>query len=184
MSNDKKQSVYDANYLWDNYSMYSSRPSIKVKCKTFDNKEKAQRASCNLNEAVKLLCTDKKQKRLTDSIQEFNKEVKFEVIKIEGRNYLTDKGETFDFLNKTFEISKKEMLTLLKSIDSDYDVSLINTEICIEITSPEMLLEAYRNLTNVIIKLKIIGGDYNVWGKREKRKERERKKKGSAGKGV
>ena len=186
MPSDKKQELHDVNYLWDNYSMYSSSSSIKVKCKTLDSTHKVKRVSCNLNGAIKLLYADKELNSLTDSFQNLNtiKETDFEIIKVGNRNYLTDRGETFSFMNKTYAMSKKEMLSLLKNIDSDYDMSLINNEICVEISSPEMLLEAYRNLINVITKIKIVGGDYNVWNKRETAKERERKKKTSAGKGV
>ena len=157
MPTDKKQAVQNANYLWDTHSMYSSRPSIKVKCKTIDTSEKVTRVSCDLNDAVKLLYTDKKSKAPANCIYDVSavKDIKFEIIKIGNRNYLADKGGTFKFLNKAGEMSKKDMLVLLKSIDSDYDVSLINDEICVEIDSPEMLLESYRNLLNVITKIKI-----------------------------
>mgnify|MGYP006874685181 CR=1 FL=1 len=62
----------------------------------------------------------------------------------------------FKHLNKSHGVTKQEYIKLLKSVNTDYDLVVMNEELCIEIVDPDGLADCYRNMTNVIAKMKCI----------------------------
>jgi hypothetical protein len=158
---DTKQNLKDLNYLWDNYSMYSYNPEVRVASKKVDS-EKCKKAACNLKNAVDFLYTDKNGNPLKS--QEYMGgsanlgSIKIGLSKIGSKNFLTDNGELFSLLNKSRGVSKTEFIKLLKNANSDYNLTVINNELCSEIDDPASLADCYRNMTNVILKIKTFGG--------------------------
>ena len=158
---DNKQNLKDLNYLWDNYSMYSYTPEIRVSCKTVDS-DKCKKAACNLQNAIDFLYTDKngkpiKSQEYMGSSAELGN-IQISICKIGNKNFLTDNGGLFSHLNGLRSISKNEFIKLLKNVSSDYNLTVINNELCSEINDPASLADCYRNMTNVIIKIKTFGG--------------------------
>jgi hypothetical protein len=140
--------------LWKNHTMYSTDPDIKVMSRSYDN-QKCKRAKCDISDAIALLYTDGRGKPTGEYITSLGKS-QISIQKIGKRNYLSDNGALFKYLNKSRGITKQEYLALLKAVKTDYDLVVMNNELCIEITDPEGLADCYRNMTNVIAKIKCI----------------------------
>lgn len=156
MQKNKKNEILTADYFWDNFSLYSTRPKIKVISREFDN-TKCKKASCSLENAVKFLYTDSSGNYKSNFIPQAKnvKNVNLGLNKIGKKSYLTDNGETFSQLSQT-GMKKNEFVKLLKGIDTDYDLSVMNDELCSEISDPSLLADCYRNLVNVIIKVRFL----------------------------
>lgn len=141
------------NYLWRNHVMYSDDPDIKVTSRSYDT-QKCQKAKCNIGEAIQLLYTDGKGRSTGEYITTLGKH-DISIQKVGKSNYLSDNGALFKFLSKK-GVTKRKYLELLKAVNTDYDLTLMNEELCIELDDPDDLADCYRNLVNVIAKIKCI----------------------------
>lgn len=155
-TNNKKRTQVtkdSVNYLWKNHVMYSIDPDIKVTSRSYDT-QKCKKVKCNIGEAIKLLYTDGKGRATGEYITALGKN-DISIQKVGKRNYLSDNGALFKYLEKK-GITKRKYLELLKAVNTDYDLTLMNEELCIELDDPDGLADCYRNLVNVIAKIKCI----------------------------
>ncbi len=142
------------NDLWKKHTMYSTDPDIKVVSRSYDT-QKCKKASCDISDALAILYTDGRGKPTGEYITELGKN-KISIKKIGKKNYLSDNGALFKHLNKSHGITKQKYVELLKLVNTDYDLVVMNEELCIEIVDPDGLADCYRNMTNVIAKMKCI----------------------------
>ena len=141
--------------LWSSQPMYSTNPNIKVTSRSYDS-QKCQRVSCDLDSAVKLLYTDARGKTRSDCISDPRiEDVKISICKIGKKNYLSDNGSVFGQLIAD-GMKKSAIMKLMRSVDTDYDIQILNDEICMEIADPTFLADCYRNMANVLIKVRCL----------------------------
>lgn len=142
------------NDLWKKHTMYSTDPDIKVVKRSYDT-QKCKKISCDISDALALLYTDGRGRPTGEYITELGKN-KISIQKIGKKNYLSDNGALFKYLNKRRGITKQKYVELLRSVNTDYDLVVMNEELCIEVSDPDGLADCYRNMTNVIAKMKCI----------------------------
>lgn len=161
MLNDKEKRLENYNYIWDRYSVYSTNPNQKVTSRGYDS-EKCQKARCDLDGAMKFLYTDGKGKTRGNYISNpALRDAKISICKIGKKNYLTDDGAIFKELSAR-GMKKAKIMKLLRMVDSDYDIQILNNELCMEIEDPGLLTDCYRNMANVMIKIKCLAEAHGI----------------------
>lgn len=161
MQKNKKNDLAKYNDVWDKYSVYSTNPNQKVKSRGYDS-GKCQKASCDLDGAMKFLYSDGKGGTRGDYISNpALRNGKISICKIGKKNYLTDDGAIYKELTAR-GMKKAQIMKLLRMVDSDYDIQLLNNEICMEIEDPGLLTDCYRNMENVMIKIKCLAEAHSI----------------------
>lgn len=141
--------------LWSKHSMYSTNPNARVTSRAYDS-QRCQKVSCDLDSAMAVLYTDSKGKTRGDYISNPGLDKgKISICKIGKKNYLSDNGATLRELS-ALGMKKAEIMKLLRSVDTDYEIKLLNDEVCTEIEDPAFLSDCYRNMANVLIKIKCL----------------------------
>lgn len=151
----KTDATINANYVWDHMPMYSTRPEIKVTSRSYDSSH-CQRAACSLENAAIFLYSDKPGGDKSELMSHVKGKLNICLTKIGKRCYLSDNGETFSALKKQSGMSKSGFIRLLRRIDTDYDLSVLNEELCVEISDPTYLTDCYRNLVSVILRIQCL----------------------------
>lgn len=133
------------DYLWDHYSVFSDDSKVKI-CDDTSGYTKTDKVKCDIADAVSFFY------REDELISDSAKDVPLELVRIDGKKYLTDGGATFSVASEA-GISRAEFVRLLKSVHSDYELSLQGNDLCCEVKYPAMLLDCFRNMKNTIARL-------------------------------
>jgi hypothetical protein len=151
-NNSKVAVIEKYNEIWDKYPIYSTDSKAKVTSKGYDS-SKCVKISCNLDDAMDVLYTDSKGRPRSDYISDKSlRTAGISMCKVGKKTYLTDDGAIFKSLSAR-GMKKTEFMKLLRMVNTDYDIKLLNNELSMEVESPMFLADCYRNMVNVMIKI-------------------------------
>ena len=134
--------------LWKSYALYSQNPDEAVECISASVDE-CKKIPLALDDVTELLIAD-----VSTEDGEYLSPKKYAVglgvslLRLWDRSFLCDNGYLSKMLDTDAELYKE----LVRIIDTDYDLTLINGELCSEVSSADELIDCYRNFANVVAK--------------------------------
>lgn len=155
------------DYIWDHYSFYAPPSELKLQQIKAVNNKKID-ISYDFENAIEMLYSKVSTADKECLLCEFeNTGLRLSLKEARDGCYLTDNGELWKEL-QSFGNNDREIFNIIKSAGSEYPLTFSGRELCTRIESPDKFTDCYRNLSNVILKCRILGGYGNVQNKKAK----------------
>jgi len=151
----KKVLSEEINYMGDNLRLFSDKPCVTI------HKEPSvlygsKKISCDIDGMIEFITNDKKERRFLQNGACCDK-IKISIVKKGGDIYLTDDGTLAEYLKKYGNVGVRGYKSVLKSVSSDYGL-ILEGEVLLSQTSECDFIDCYRNMNNVIAKVKLLTG--------------------------